>query len=132
MKKLDKLKALLEARCPHCRIGKVFTGSPYSFKKQRTNDICSYCGQYFEIEPGYFYGAMFISYFMILFEGGITAWVLFELTHSESIWLYLGVVLFVTLSLSPINFRYSRLILLYYLSPRIKYDPKYKKELKGD
>jgi hypothetical protein len=43
--------------------------------------------------------------------------------------LYLIIILSVTLFLSPINFRYSRLILLYYLSPKIKYDPKYKDDL---
>lgn len=129
MGKYDKIKAFVNCKCPRCRIGKVFSGSPYAFKKRRTNEICSHCGLFFEVEPGYFYAAMYISYFMIIVEGGLTGWLLFEVSKSESIWLYLTVVLFVTLILSPINFRYSRLILLYYLSPKIKYDPKYKNDL---
>lgn len=129
MANFEKIKALIDSRCPHCRIGKVFSGSPYAFKKHRTNEICSHCGLFFELEPGYFYAAMYISYFMIIAEGGFTGWLLFEISKSESIWLYLVIILLVTLSLSPINFRYSRLILLYYLSPKIKYDPKYKDDL---
>ncbi len=129
MGKLEKIRALIGCRCPRCRIGKVFSGPTYSIKKRRTNEICSHCGLFFELEPGYFYGAMYISYFMIIAEGGITGWLLFKLSGSESIWLYLGVILTVTLFLSPVNFRYSRLILLYYLSPKIKYDPKYKKDI---
>lgn len=129
MDKLDKVKALVGCRCPRCRIGKVFLGNPYALKKRRVNEICGYCGQYFEIEPGYFYAAMYISYLMMMVEGGLTAWLTYTLTHSDSIWVYLVVILTVMLSLSPINFRYSRLILLYYLSPKIKYDPNYREEL---
>lgn len=129
MAKFDKIKALIDCRCPHCRIGKVFSGSPYALRKRRTNQICSHCGFFFELEPGYFYAAMYISYFMIIAEGVLTGWLIFEIARSESIWLYLTTILSVTLFLSPINFRYSRLILLYYLSPKIKYDPKYKDEL---
>lgn len=129
MAKFDKIHAMIDCKCPHCRIGKVFVGNPYAFKKRRTNDICPHCGFFFEIEPGYFYAAMYISYFMMMFEGGLTWWLLFEITRSETIWLYLIVILLVTLLLSPINFRYSRLLLLYYLSPKIKYDPKYKNDV---
>lgn len=129
MANFEKIKALIDCKCPHCRIGKVFMGSPYSFRKRRTNEVCSHCGFFFEIEPGYFYIAMYISYFMIIAEGGLTAWLLFEISRSESIGLYLTAILSVTLFLSPINFRYSRLILLYYLSPKIKYDPRYKDDV---
>lgn len=129
MGKFEKIKALIDCKCPRCRIGKVFSGSPYAFKKNRTNEVCSHCGLFFEIELGYFYSAMYISYLMIILEGAVTGWLLFKLSNSESIWLYLVIILFVTLSLSPINFRYSRLILLYYLSPKIKYDPKYKNDI---
>lgn len=129
MAKFDKIRALINCKCPKCRIGKVFTGSPYAFKKRRTNEVCSHCGLFFEIEPGYFYAAMYISYLMIIIEGGLTSWLVFQISRSEVIWLYLVIILSVTLLLAPLNFRYSRLLLLYYLSPKIKYDPKYKRDL---
>lgn len=128
MAKYGKLRAFIDCKCPRCRVGKVFTGSPYAFRRRRTNDVCSHCGQFFEIEPGYFYGAMYISYFMIIIEGGLTGLLLFNFSGSESIWLYLVIILSVTLFLSPINFRYSRLILLYFFSPRMKYDPRYERD----
>ena len=129
MAKFDKIRALINCKCPKCRIGKVFTGSPYAFRKRRTNEVCSHCGLFFEIEPGYFYAAMYISYLMIIIEGGVTGWLVFQISKSEVIWLYLAIILSVTLLLAPLNFRYSRLLLLYYLSPKIKYDPKYKRDL---
>ncbi len=129
MAKFDKIRALIECRCPKCRIGKVFSGNAYAFKKRRTNEVCSHCGLFFEVEPGYFYAAMYISYLMIILEGGLTGWLVFQVSKSDYIWLYLLVILSVTLFLAPLNFRYSRLLLLYYLSPKIKYDPRYKNDL---
>lgn len=129
MAKFDKIRALINCKCPRCRVGKVFVGSPYAFRKRRTNEICPHCGLFFEIEPGYFYSAMYISYFMIIIEGGLTGWLVFQISKSETIWLYLVIILSVTLLLAPLNFRYSRLLLLYYLSPKIKYDPKYRQDL---
>jgi uncharacterized protein (DUF983 family) len=129
MAKFDKIRALINCKCPRCRVGKVFVGSPYAFRKRRTNEICSHCGLFFEIEPGYFYGAMYISYFMIIIEGGVTGWLVYQISKSDTIWLYLAIILSLTLLLAPLNFRYSRLLLLYYLSPKIKYDPKYKLDL---
>lgn len=119
----------MECRCPHCRIGKVFYGSPYALRKRRVNSICGYCSQYFEIEPGYFYGALYVSYFMMMFEGFFMAGLLILFTSSESIWLYLACTTSFMIALAPINFRYARMILLYYLSPKIKYDPSYREEL---
>lgn len=77
----------------------------------------------FEIEPGYFYAAMYVSYAMNVAEGGCL-WVgTALLTHSDSPWLYLGTILGGLLILSPLNFRYSRVILLYWLSPKVHYQP---------
>jgi len=123
-----KLKALLEARCPQCRIGKVFIGGVYGFKRQRTNEICPYCGLEFEIEPGYFYAAMYVSYAMSVLEVILIGLAAYLMSKSESPWFY-SITLFVAiLLLAPINYRYSRLILLFYLTPKIKYDPKYEQD----
>jgi hypothetical protein len=45
------------------------------------------------------------------------------LTGSESPWLYVSILLGVSLLLSPVNFRYSRVALLYWLTPGLHYDP---------
>ena len=120
-----KLQSLLKGCCPRCRIGHVFRGNPYRIHKSRINEVCSHCGLRFEIEPGYFYAAFYVSYGFAVLELVLIGAILYFLSHSESPWFYLlflaaGIVL-----LAPINFRLGRLILLYYLSPRIKYEPKY-------
>lgn len=87
------------------------------------NKTCPVCDYTFEIEPGYFYVAMFVSYAMNVAQMVTAAVGLYILTGSESPWLYVGVLLSITLVLSPFNFRYSRIILLYWLTPGLHYDP---------
>lgn len=118
------LSAMASCRCPRCRTGKVFYGHPYSFKRQRSNQVCAHCGLYFEIEPGYFYISMYISYGFAVVETLITAFILYSLTHSESPWLYGFVLISIIILMAPINYRYSRIALLY-MTPKIKYDPRY-------
>jgi len=121
-----KLSAMLSCKCPRCRVGKIFYGSPYSLKRQRTNQVCSHCGLYFEIEPGYFYISMYISYAFSVIELLVAAFILYFFVRSESPWFYCVVLIPLIILLSPINYRYSRVVLLHLFSPSIRYDPKYK------
>lgn len=123
-------KAALHAKCPKCRQGNMFANSMYSFSGQKMNKICPECGYGFEIEPGYFYVAMFVSYAMNVAEMVSLAVGTYILTGSESPWLYVCILIGITLLLSPFNFRYSRVILLYWLTPGLHYDPHRLKTIK--
>lgn len=47
--------------CPRCRTATIFRSSVYcGFPKM--NDRCPVCGLLFNREPGYFLGAMYVSY----------------------------------------------------------------------
>lgn len=130
---LDKtpsaLNAALHARCPKCRQGNMFANSMYGFHGQKMHDSCPACGFIFESEPGYFYVAMFVSYAMNVAEMVTFAVGTYILTGSESPWLYVSILLGVSLLLSPLNFRYSRVALLYWLTPGLRYDPNRLKRL---
>ncbi|MGZ3929581.1 MAG: DUF983 domain-containing protein, partial [Mucilaginibacter sp.] len=123
-KPLSEFKAALQCKCPKCRKGNMFSNSTYSFFGQKTYTKCPYCNFQFEIEPGYFYVAMFVSYGMNVAEMIAFAVGTYVLTGSESPWLYVGILLGVAFLLSPINYRYSRVILLYWLTPNLHYDAK--------
>lgn len=59
---MNKLQAIFKMRCPRCRKGKLFV-EPFKFSKPlEMPERCSECGQLTEPEPGYYFGAMFISY----------------------------------------------------------------------
>jgi len=55
---------LLKCKCPRCRKGDMFeTSNPYQLKKfMKMNEQCPVCGQYFDIEVGFYYGSSYVSY----------------------------------------------------------------------
>jgi len=54
-------------KCPRCRQAKLFK-EPLDVKKPLDmNKGCSHCNLNFEPEPGFYYGAMFISYIITAF-----------------------------------------------------------------
>ena len=130
-KKTSKLYAIMHSKCPHCRRGDIFIGTMYGFNIQHTKEVCDHCGQRIEIEPGYFYAAMYVSYAMnvaemigmsflvYLFKGGLS---------DDNFWYYLICILGTSVLLYPLNYRYSRILLLHVLSPNIKYKPYYDTE----
>ncbi|RAJ22622.1 hypothetical protein LY11_04762 [Pedobacter cryoconitis] len=120
-----KLYALRHAKCPRCRVGNMFSNNTYGLHIQHMNDYCSHCNYRFEREPGYFYAAMFISYGMNVMEMLLICLLTFLVTgDSSSFWLYIGVLMGSIIILGPFNFRYSRVVLLYWLTPGVKFDPK--------
>jgi hypothetical protein len=123
-----RLKAAVEAKCPRCRRGKMFVSPVYSLKSHKMNEFCPHCHMKFEIEPGYFYAAMYVSYSLNVAEIVTTAILTFYLSGgSESPMLYIGVIFGIVILLSPFNYRYSRVILLHWLSPKVKYNANYDK-----
>lgn len=124
MAETPKAWALLHGKCPRCRRGSMFTGAMYGWGTNSMREKCPHCGLTFEIEPGYFYAAMYVSYAMNVAEAVALAVATYIISHNmDSPWLYLGVILSGCLVLAPFNYRYSRILMLYWLSPKIHYQP---------
>lgn len=122
MPQTPKAWAMLHAKCPKCRRGNMFKGNMYSIGGNTMHDTCPRCGLHFEIEPGYFYAAMYVSYAFNVAEAVTIAMATYILTgNMESPWLYLALILGGCFLMAPLNYRYSRIILLYWLSPKIHY-----------
>ena len=113
--------SLVQGKCPQCRQGKVFKYAPYHLKFSTMNDDCAVCGLHFEIEPGFFWGSMYISYGLTVIITLIVALIIHSTGH-HPIPFYLETLLAVLLILSPPLFRYSRLIMLY-LFGSISFNP---------
>ncbi|HXI00991.1 MAG TPA: hypothetical protein VNI52_12045 [Sphingobacteriaceae bacterium] len=129
MGKVSKIAAIISAKCPKCRKGDIFSGTMYGLSFQHTNEFCPHCGLRFEVEPGYFYAAMYVSYALNVMEMIGLGMLTFTLSNgSESAGLYIIVLLLGILFFAPFNFRYSRVILLHWLSPKIKYDSHFERE----
>lgn len=117
--------ALLACKCPRCREGNMFK---YTFGERwfsmKMYENCPRCDQSFEPEPGFYFGAMFISY---AFSTAITltiGFILYNFFGHPSIWVYLAVVSTCVAVLWPLMFKYSRSIFLH-LAGGIRFNPKY-------
>ena len=61
MKKM--LLAMLHCKCPRCYQGDMFKYRLRSLKNPiKPNAECAHCGLHYELEPGFFWGAMYFSY----------------------------------------------------------------------
>ena len=120
---VSKSHAMLNGLCPQCRTGKIFEYPFYSLTKfDRMYEKCPHCGLRYEIEPGYFVGAMYVSYAV---SGGVAlvlSFALFFLAGDPPGWVYAAVVITAMILIVPVNFRVSRVVWLYYVAG-IQYRP---------
>lgn len=107
----------------------MFEGATYSLKGRHMHEFCPHCNLKFEIEPGYFYAAMYVSYALNVAQTVTLAIGTYILAASESPWLYIAVLFLSVCLFAPFNFRYSRIILLHLMTPKISYDPRFEEAL---
>jgi len=114
LKKGNKIYSVLMNKCPSCHKGNFWKyNNPYRnifLKSEDQNFRCSNCSLKYEIEVGFWYGAMYISYALgvaIMVFGWILSNILFQ--EINIIYEILFISLFLIL-VSPINYFYSRLI----------------------
>ncbi|CAN5754089.1 DUF983 domain-containing protein [soil metagenome] len=70
---MNKILSIAKGKCPCCHQGDVFTGKRQllPFKFPPMNEKCAVCDLRFEKEPGFFYGSMYVSYALGIWEGVI-------------------------------------------------------------
>jgi uncharacterized protein (DUF983 family) len=110
--KLSTIGDILRQRCPRCRMGSIFRYSIFrGFPKM--NERCSVCDLKFEREPGYFLGAMYMSYGLGIVIVTVFAALLWSITGwwitKDTIW---AVVLF--LPLAPTITLFARVLWIYF------------------
>lgn len=113
MRKGSKFYSIIKNKCPKCHEGSFWPNSPLKNlinNKGHLNSNCSNCNLKFEIELGFWFGAMYVSYAL-----GVSLilliWLLqlFFLPNLSVNYL----IMFIMISIiffSPYNFYYSRLI----------------------
>jgi uncharacterized protein (DUF983 family) len=122
MAKGSKAYSIANLKCPRCHEGDLFKTGTFSFKNSfDMHDKCPACELNYMPEPGFYYGAMFISYiFMGWFCIGFVAllhWVFdWSITASFITLILVCLVFFVWI------FRTARAI---WININVKYDPNY-------
>jgi len=120
----SSVSAILDNKCPRCRQGDMFVHKATDLNGfAKMHEKCPVCNLRFEVEPGFFYGAMYVSYAFsvaLIVAVGVGLSVLFD----PEVWVYLVVVTGISLLILPFTFRYSRVLFLYWFGG-IDFDPKY-------
>jgi hypothetical protein len=77
------------------------------------NSTCSTCEASFEPEPGFYFGAMYVSYgfTIVLF---ISIWAILRFFFNASDLVYIVTIVAAAAVSTPISFRYSRILFLYW------------------
>ena len=106
-----KLYSIFRMKCPRCQEGDFYLSHPYDLKHVgEVLDHCPVCELKYSREPGFFYGAMYVSYALgvALF---VTLWVSMNLFTP---WVKTGtqifVIIVVSLGLTPYLYALSKII----------------------
>lgn len=115
------LYSIVYSKCPKCNVGDLYEDNhPYHLSKLgKMNKSCDCCGQKYEPETGFYYGAMYVSYglsiLLMFIPAGIMNFV-FDASFTVQIATIIGIYIFTF----PLLFRWSRNI---WLSMFVRFDP---------
>lgn len=111
MKKGSKLYSISHFTCPQCQEGKFLVSNIYDLRHAGdVRESCDVCGLKYSKEPGFYYGAMYVSYALgvALF---VTIWTSCNLFFDNvNVWTQIGLVVFFSIVLSPYLFALSKII----------------------
>ena len=116
----DIFYSIVRNKCPQCHQSNVFkTNNAFNLSKfDKMNAICDCCGLKYEKEPGYFYGAMYESY-GVMVGWFIITWAIDTFLINSETWQYLTFFIISIIVFMPLTFRISRLL---WLNIFVKFD----------
>ena len=121
LKKGSKLYSILTGTCPRCQNESMYVNqNPYHLRDVlRMRENCSHCGLKYQLEPSFFYGAMYVSYGVNVVLGIVAFVISFVLMHL-SIKTSFIIIISLIIILYPLVLRWSRNI---YINMFVSYDP---------
>lgn len=119
LKKGNTLYSIFRYKCPHCHEGDFYVDSnPYNLMKVGDiRDKCSVCDRTFMPEPGFYYGAMYVSYALgvaVMVAAYVATIVLFPSASTETT---VTVVLLSLLLTGPVLYALSKTIYAAFFMP---------------
>lgn len=112
MKGKSKLYSIFKKKCPHCHEGDFFeSNNPYNLKKAgNTLHECPVCHRKYSLEPGFYYGAMYVAYALgvALFVAIFVA--IYVLFPSSDYMVYIGAITGGTVIAGPYLYALSKII----------------------
>ena len=120
LKKGSKLYSILTGSCPRCQKESMYLDNNlfHLNKILKMNDHCSYCGLKYQLEPSFFYGAMYVSYGLNVAIGVATFVIAFSLFKASIGVAFVAIVASIIL-MYPVVMRLSRSI---YINMFVSYE----------
>lgn len=112
MKKGSIFYSIFKFKCPHCHEGEFFISrNPYNIKSMSiTHKRCPKCNERLSLEPGFYYGAMYVSYGLACGHA-IAFWLITYIFNLEfAFWNFIILVGISLLLISPLYYALSKLI----------------------
>jgi uncharacterized protein (DUF983 family) len=104
---------IINEKCPNCGKGEVYEKKKKVIELPIMKEDCTECGYHFDREPGYFLGAMYISYALAVLQGIFTFLLLYTfLPNIPTIWV-VAIILLVISLFSMKNYKLSRIIYIH-------------------
>lgn len=107
----SKLYSIFSTKCPKCLKANVFETKLYNAGFHRMKNKCEKCGEDFQREVGFYYGAMYVSYALTV-AYGLIVYAITNLLLNFSIWQFILTFSVLQVILLPLLYRYSRMIWL--------------------
>jgi uncharacterized protein (DUF983 family) len=124
LKKGSKLNSILTGSCPKCQNESMYLDKNmfHLTKILKMNENCSHCGLKYQIEPSFFYGAMYVSYGLNV-AIGIAAFIISYVILNTSLKAaFISIIASMVISF-PLVLRMSRNI---YINMFVSYDENFK------
>lgn len=120
LKKGSKLNSILTGTCPRCQEESMyFEKNPYNLPEIfHMHENCSHCGLHYQIEPSFFYGAMYVNYGLTVGLGIATFVISKVLLGLELTQSFIAIIVALVV-LMPINSRLARNI---YINMFVSFD----------
>ena len=122
----SKMYSVLYNKCPRCHIGRFWASdNPFKNMFSRSLETCKTCDNcclFYELETGFWYGSMYVSYaisvaVMVLFWSLTTFFFPIINIFNEILIIVLAILL-----VSPVNYHISRLIWINFFIKYIRND----------
>jgi uncharacterized protein (DUF983 family) len=120
LKKGTKLNSILTGSCPKCQEESMYKEkNPYYLSKlYDMHENCSHCGLQYQIEPSFFYGAMYVSYGLTV-AIGVAAFIIANVFMGLNLVEAFIAIIIALVLLTPVTARLSRNI---YINIFVHYD----------
>jgi uncharacterized protein (DUF983 family) len=120
LKKGSKLYSILTGTCPKCQNESMYvTQNPLHLGSVlKMNENCSHCNLKYQIEPSFFYGAMYVSYALNV-AMGVAIFIITFLFLNQSVMVSFIAIIASIILLQPFILRWSRNI---YINMFVSYD----------